>query len=106
MRIGACTDVKCIREPKSAFNAQKAPDHPYVAAESLAEAQRVARLRKVSVSAVISESLSEGLRLQSSREQSDEVLERYKQAFDAFTDEEMLLLDGIVFEPAARGVSR
>jgi post-segregation antitoxin (ccd killing protein) len=71
-------------------------------ADSLAEAHRVARIKKVNLSAVIAEALAEGLRRQAATERSEEVLERYKKAFFGFTDEEMLLLDGIVLERTSR----
>jgi post-segregation antitoxin (ccd killing protein) len=71
-------------------------------ADSLTEAQRIARARKVNLSAVIAEALSEGLRLQTAAERSEEVLESYRKAFAGFSDEEMSILDGIILEPAHR----
>ena len=71
-------------------------------ADSLTEAQRIARARKVNLSAVIAEALSEGLRLQTAAERSEEVLEGYKRAFSGFSDAEMSILDGVILEPAAR----
>ncbi|MGA3096630.1 MAG: type II toxin-antitoxin system CcdA family antitoxin [Bryobacteraceae bacterium] len=71
-------------------------------ADSLTEAQRIARARKVNLSAVIAEALSEGLRLQTAAERSEEVLESYRKAFAGFPDEEMSILDGIILEPARR----
>ena len=71
-------------------------------ADSLTEAQRIARKRKVNLSTVIAEALSEGLRLQAAAERSEEVLAGYKKAFSGFSDEEMSILDGVVLEPAAR----
>jgi hypothetical protein len=71
-------------------------------ADSLGEAQRIARSRKVSLSTVISEALSEGLRLQTTAERCNDVLERYKHAFSGFTDDEMAILNGIILEPATR----
>jgi hypothetical protein len=70
-------------------------------AESLSEAQRIARTRKVNLSTVIAEALSQGLRLQTAREQSEEVLDGYKKAFSGFSDEERAILDGIILEPPA-----
>ncbi|MGP0074098.1 MAG: type II toxin-antitoxin system CcdA family antitoxin [Bryobacteraceae bacterium] len=69
-------------------------------ADSLATAARIARARKVNLSAVISEALSEGLRIHMAAERSEEVLNAYRKAFSGFTDEEMELLDGIILEPA------
>lgn len=71
-------------------------------ADSLTEAQRIARTRKVNLSTVIAEALCEGLRLQAAAERSEEVLEGYKKAFSGFSDEEMSILDGVILEPAAR----
>lgn len=71
-------------------------------ADSLTTAQRIARTRKVNLSTVIAEALSEGLRLQTAAERNEEVLEGYKKAFSGFTDEEISILDGIIPEPAAR----
>jgi len=56
----------------------------------------------VNLSAVIAEALSEGLRLQTAAERSEEVLEGYKRAFSGFSDAEMSILDGVILEPAAR----
>lgn len=71
-------------------------------ADSLNHAQRIAHARKVNLSTVISEALTEGLRLQTAAKRSEEVLERYRKAFSGFSDQEMALLDGIILEPAAR----
>jgi len=71
-------------------------------ADSLTEAQRIARTRKVNLSTVIAEALSEGLRLQTAAERSEAVLEGYKKAFSGFSDEEISILDGVILEPAAR----
>ena len=69
-------------------------------AESLAQAQRIADSRKVNLSSVIAEALNEGLRLQAAVQRRDEVLEKYRKAFSGFSDEEMLILDGIILESA------
>jgi hypothetical protein len=71
-------------------------------ADSLTEAQRIARRRKVNLSTVIAEVLSEGLRVQTATERSEEVLEGYKKAFSGFSDEEISILDGVILEPPAR----
>ncbi len=63
------------------------------------QAERIARLRKVNLSTVISEALSDGLRLHGAAERSEEVLNAYKKAFAQFSDEEMSILDGVVLEP-------
>jgi hypothetical protein len=71
-------------------------------ADALSEAERIARARKVNVSAVIGEGLSEGLRLQTTAERSDEVLERYQKAFLGFSDSEMAVLNGVILQPGTR----
>ena len=71
-------------------------------ADSLAEAQRIARARKMKPSAVIAEALDEGLRLQTAAERSEEVLESYRKAFSGFSDEDMSVLDGVILESTAR----
>jgi post-segregation antitoxin (ccd killing protein) len=68
-------------------------------ADALTQAERIARARRVNLSTVVSEALSEGLRRQRAAERSDEVLIAYKKAFGTFSDEEMSLLDGIILEP-------
>ena len=50
-------------------------------ADALSEAERIARARKVNVSTVIGEALSEGLRLQTTAERSNEVLEAIRKHF-------------------------
>ena len=69
-------------------------------ADSLTQAARLARARKVNLSTVISEALSEGLRVQGAAERSEEVLRAYQKAFDGFSDEELSLLDGVLLEPS------
>ncbi len=71
-------------------------------ADSLSEAERIARARKVNLSTVVGEALSEGLRLQTTAERSNEVLERYKKAFSGFLDNEMAILDGVILQPTTR----
>lgn len=44
------------------------------------------------------EAFSEGLRLQTTAERSDEVLERYEQAFSGFSDNEMAILNGVILQ--------
>jgi hypothetical protein len=68
-------------------------------AEALAQAEQIALARKVNLSTVISEALSEGLLQHAAAARSEEVLNAYKQAFHGFSDEEMAILDGIILEP-------
>ncbi len=67
-------------------------------ADSLTQAGRIARARKVNLSTVISEALTNGLRSQAAAERSEEILNAYKTAFGGFSEEEMLLLDGVVLD--------
>lgn len=69
---------------------------------SLNEAERIARSRKVNLSTVIGEALSEGLRLQTTAERSNQVLEQYKQAFSGFSEDDMAILNGVVLQPTNR----
>jgi len=46
--------------------------------------------------------LSDGLRARAAAQRSEEVLSAYKKAFTGFSDEEMLVLDGILIEPAGK----
>jgi hypothetical protein len=71
-------------------------------ADSLTQAQRIARTRRVTLSTVIAEALSDGLRLHAAAERSEEVLNGYKKAFSGFSDQEMAILDGVILEPAGR----
>jgi hypothetical protein len=65
----------------------------------LLQAARIARARKVSLTTVVSEALSEGLRICMATERSEQVLSSYKKAFAGFTNEQILLLDGVLLEP-------
>ena len=90
------------RKPRSTPHLKKRRTTITLPADSLAEAQRVARLKKVNLSAVMAEALAEGLRQQTATVRSEEILERYQQAFSGFNEEEMLLLDGVVLERPSR----
>jgi len=63
------------------------------------QAERIARARQVSLSTVISEVLSEGLRLHAATERSEQVLNAYRKAFAGFSNEELMVLDGVLLEP-------
>jgi hypothetical protein len=65
-------------------------------ADSLLAAQRIARARKVNLSTVISEALSDGLRSFNATERSDQILRAYQKAFTGFSEQEMLILDGVL----------
>lgn len=70
--------------------------------DSLTQAERIARARKVNLSTVISEAISEGLRVHSALERSEQIFNTYKRAFSGLTDDEMAILDGVILEPASR----
>ena len=91
-----------IRRPHLSPQLKKRRTTLTLPAESLNEAQRIARKRKVSLGAVVAEALSEGLRLQAAAERSEEVLEGYRKAFSGFSDDEMSILDGVILEPVPR----
>ena len=90
------------RKPRSTPHLRKRRTTITLPADSLAEAQRVARMKKVNLSAVIAEALAEGLRELTATQRSEEILDSYQQAFSGFNDEETLLLDGVVLEPPSR----
>jgi hypothetical protein len=68
-------------------------------ADSIDQAQRIARARKVNLSTVVSEALADGLRMRTAAERSEQVLAAYKQAFAGFSEEELAILDGVLLEP-------
>ena len=70
--------------------------------DSLTQAERIARSRRVTLSTVISEAISEGLRVHAALQRSEQVFEAYKKVFSGFTDDEMAILDGIILEPVKR----
>ncbi len=71
-------------------------------ADSLSHAERIARARKVNLSTVISEALSDGLRKHIAAERSEQVLDAYKRAFAGFSDEQMPVLDGVLLDPVRK----
>lgn len=68
-------------------------------ADSLNQAERIAQARQVNLSTVISEALSDGLRLNLAAERSEAVLSAYQKAFSGFSEEEMSTLNGVILEP-------
>ena len=72
-----------------------------LSADLLTQAERIARARKVSLDTVISEAVSEGLRVRAATERSEQVLNAYKNAFSGFSEEEMSILDGVILERTA-----
>ena len=71
--------------------------------ETLAAAERIARMRKVNLSVIVSEVLEEGLRAKEAAalegERRVQAWEKYRESLSRLTDDEMLLLDGIIMEP-------
>jgi hypothetical protein len=67
--------------------------------DSLAQAQRIARSRRMNLSTVISEVVFAGLRLESARHRRNQILENYRQAFSGFSEDELAILDGVILEP-------
>lgn len=68
-------------------------------AGSLAAAKRVAKSRKVKLSTVVAEALEESMKKRRTKERVEAVIESYRRAFAGFSDEELMVLDGIVLEP-------
>jgi hypothetical protein len=88
-----------VQEPRRSPSQKKRRTTLTLPADSLAQAERIARARKVTLSTVISEALSEGLRVNTAAERSREVLNAYKTAFSGFSPEELAILDGVILKP-------
>jgi hypothetical protein len=71
--------------------------------DSLAQAEKIARARNVTLSTVVADALAEGLRVQGAAERSEEILAAYRKAFEGFTAEELAILDGVMLESAGDG---
>ncbi len=71
-------------------------------ADSLREAERIARKRNVTVSTVVGESLTAGLYVQTASERAEKVLKNYRKAFSGLSEEEMMILNGVILEPTRR----
>ncbi len=68
-------------------------------ADSLLQAEKLARARHLNLSAVVAEALAEGLRITGAAARGAAVLKNYERAFAGFSESELMLLDGIVMEP-------
>lgn len=68
-------------------------------ADSLAHAKRIASARHSNLSAVIAEVLSEGLRRHAEVERSEQVFALYQRAFERFSEQELMVLDGVILSP-------
>jgi hypothetical protein len=64
----------------------------------LETAGRIARRRHLKLSAVIGEALERGLREEEQTQRSEAIVRAYSKAFAGFSEEELLLLDGVVTE--------
>jgi post-segregation antitoxin (ccd killing protein) len=69
--------------------------------DTLSHAEQIARQRKVNLSSVIAEALEEGLRFHAAAQRSEKVLKAYQQPFAGLSDQEVMILDGIILEPAS-----
>jgi hypothetical protein len=71
--------------------------------KALAEAERIAEERKVSLSVVVSDALERTLQAEADAKRQVErrlqALESGRRAFSGLTDEEVLLVNGIIMEP-------
>jgi hypothetical protein len=71
--------------------------------KALSAAERIAEKRNVSLSVIVSEVLDEGLRAKEAAalegQRRVQAWEKYRESLSRLTDEEMLLLDGIIMEP-------
>lgn len=61
-------------------------------------AERIARERHLNLSSVIGEALQRGLRDEEQTQRSELLMEAYSKAFAGFSEDELLLLDGVVSE--------
>ncbi|MBV9154912.1 MAG: hypothetical protein JO097_01530 [Acidobacteriaceae bacterium] len=68
----------------------------------LETAKRIARKRRLNLSWIIGEALERGLREEEPAQGSEAFLRAYSKAFADFSDEELLLMDGIVNEEHPR----
>jgi hypothetical protein len=69
--------------------------------DTLSHAEQIARQRKATLSSVIAAALEEGLRVHAAAQRSEEVLKAYQQPFAGLSDQEVMILDGIILEPAS-----
>jgi len=67
-------------------------------AASLTAAKRAAKARRVTLSTVVAEALNDSLKQQQAKERAKATFARYQRAFAGFSDEELMILDGIIPE--------
>jgi len=74
--------------------------------KALATAERIAEKRKVSLSVVVSEALEKTLQAEAEAKREGErrvqAWEALRRSHSKFTDEDWLLLDGIIMEPTGK----
>ena len=61
-------------------------------------AERIARERHLNLSSVVGEALKRGLYEEEQEQRSEAILHAYSKAFEGFSANELLLLDGVVSE--------
>ncbi|MBV8842873.1 MAG: hypothetical protein JO307_08680 [Bryobacterales bacterium] len=66
--------------------------------DALERAERLAIATGVNLSSAVAQALEEGLRSHSAVERSEQVLRNYRKAFLGFTEDELLILDGVAPE--------
>lgn len=71
-------------------------------ADSLRELEQIARGRKVNLSTVVAEAVTEAAQEHRARRRTSEFLESYRNAFAGFSAEELMILDGIILESPAK----
>lgn len=68
--------------------------------KSLSAAKRIAKSRHVNLSTVIAEALDGALdqeqKRRAARERAEAIMDRYQKAFGGFSEEELMVLDGVV----------
>jgi hypothetical protein len=69
---------------------------------TLREAERIARSRQVNLSTVISEVLEQALKERRTRERVEQIMDSYRRSFAGFSEEELMILDGVILEPKAK----
>ena len=65
---------------------------------SLTAAKRAAKARRVKLSTVVAEALDDALKQQRAKERAKATFARYQRAFEGFSEEELMILDGIIPE--------
>lgn len=71
-------------------------------AGALKEAERIARSRNVTLSAVLAEGLDRVIHDHSDTQRAADIVECYRKAFRGLSEEQTMILDGIILEPEKR----